>query len=54
MTNSHSIVPDIPVNLLQNQANVLARMSAFVVVDADGRPKKEDISNLFSALIHQL
>ncbi|KAI9494149.1 hypothetical protein BDB00DRAFT_928434 [Zychaea mexicana] len=45
---------DIPMSLLRNQANVLARMSVFLITNNDGEPQKKQASQLFEALTKKL
>ncbi|KAG0167145.1 Tar (HIV-1) RNA binding protein 1 [Apophysomyces sp. BC1034] len=45
---------DIPVTVLRNQANVLARLAAFVVADENGVPQSDSVSFLFTSLINKL
>ncbi|KAI9275765.1 hypothetical protein BDA99DRAFT_195528 [Phascolomyces articulosus] len=45
---------DIPLSLLRNQANVLARMSVFLITDSDGNPQKKQASHLFGTLVKKL
>ncbi|KAG2223961.1 hypothetical protein INT45_013418, partial [Circinella minor] len=45
---------DIPLSLLRNQANVLARMSVFLITDDEGKPQKKQASQLFDTLVKKL
>ncbi|KAI8138427.1 hypothetical protein BJV82DRAFT_631498 [Fennellomyces sp. T-0311] len=45
---------DVPLSLLRNQANVLARMSIFLITDAEGKPQKDQAHLLFESLTSKI
>ncbi|KAF7728535.1 Tar (HIV-1) RNA binding protein 1 [Apophysomyces ossiformis] len=49
-----SMSEDVPVTVLRNQANVLARLTIFVVADKQGVPQPTRITYLFSSLLERL